>query len=343
MIEGLSIENYKSISHLHLDCERINILIGEPNSGKSNILEALDLSYLSWMLGVNQDNKQAGIEQIDIKKFFRAKKTADLFYFGNVSNPIAITHPGFSYGTYLKFIKEEGSFEWRTSSGTTSFDNAFNPIDPIQSYGSPIQPYRYQSNAQFHDRGNYISTLMPPFGNNLNNVIRNNKDMQLLLKDFADQNNFEMALDRDTQDISIQLRINEGLVFGLPYEALADTFKRMLFYIAAVRHNNASVITLDEPDTHAFPRYVSYLADEIIKNQSSQFFIATHNPYLLNCLVENTPKGELAVFVCGYDKPNMTTTAKRLSDDDLGELLDYGVDIFFNLNRYLNDNIEYSA
>jgi len=117
----------------------------------------------------------------------------------------------------------------------------------------------------------------------------------------------------------------------------------MLFYIAAVRHSNGIVITLDEPDTHAFPKYVSYLADEIIAQQTKQFFITTHNPYLLNQLIEKTPAGELAVFVCGYDKHIKSTTAKRLTDADLSELQDFGVDIFFNLNKYLNDSIEYSA
>ena len=41
MIKKLEIENFKSIKHLSLDCKRVNVFIGEPNAGKSNILEAL--------------------------------------------------------------------------------------------------------------------------------------------------------------------------------------------------------------------------------------------------------------------------------------------------------------
>jgi AAA15 family ATPase/GTPase len=134
------------------------------------------------------------------------------------------------------------------------------------------------------------------------------------------------------------------LVYSVDYKAIADTFKRFLFYIAAIRYNNnAGVITLDEPDAHSFPKYVSYLGDEIIKAQNNQFFIATHNPYLLNNLIENTPSNDLAVFVCGYDKGKSETIVRKLSAEDLSELLDYGVDIFFNINKYLDDNIEYSA
>ena len=102
---------------------------------------------------------------------------------------------------------------------------------------------------------------------------------------------------------------------------LAYTFKIIIFYAAAVRHNNASVITFDEPDTHAFPPFVSYLADEIIEQKKTQFFIATHNPYLLNSLIENSPADDLSVFVCGFEKLKMTTIAKRLSENDLSEIL----------------------
>ena len=57
MISNLEIKNYKSINQMELNCSRINVFIGEPNSGKSNILEALDLSFLSWMMHINEVNK----------------------------------------------------------------------------------------------------------------------------------------------------------------------------------------------------------------------------------------------------------------------------------------------
>src|SRR5256885_14258235 len=109
MIRNLHISNYKSIKQLDLNCERINILIGEPNTGKSNILEALDLSFLSWMMAMNESNEKAGTELIDIKKYFRIDKTEKLFHLGNLALPIIISHPGFSYDTFLhlKFDKKE--------------------------------------------------------------------------------------------------------------------------------------------------------------------------------------------------------------------------------------------
>ncbi|HUZ58152.1 MAG TPA: AAA family ATPase [Hanamia sp.] len=348
MIQNLTIKNYKSIDQLNLDCSRINVFIGQPNSGKSNILEALDLSYLSWIMGVNKDLKKSGISTIDISSFFRASKVADLFRFGNLKEPISIVHPGFSQDTFIEanFDKtnDKNFFEFHNSNVSfTNFDNSFSPLEPAQFYASPIKPYRYQSNLEFHDIGNYIQRLMPPFGNNLASVIYHNSDMQQLINNFAKDHGFDFIIDNATGNIAIQLRISEGVVYSLPYEALADTYKRMLFFIAAVRHTNGSVITLDEPDTHAFPPYVSFLADEIIKQTSVQFFIATHNPYLLNTFIENTPVMDFSIFIVSYDKNNRATVAKKLSENDLSELLDFGVDIFFNLNRYSDGSVEYSS
>ncbi|MEP6466224.1 MAG: AAA family ATPase [Parafilimonas sp.] len=355
MIKKLHISNYKSIDELDLNCERINVFIGEPNTGKSNILEALDLSFLSWMMGmnetitkVNENNINGKIEKIDLKKYFRIDKAEKLFHLGNLNQPINISHPGFSYDTSLEFRndKESGKnfFQLNTSGNPrTFFDNDLIPIEPVQFFGSPIKPYRYKSNIQFHDTGNYINRLMPPFGNNLAKVIFHNPDIQEFAKEFAAEYGFEFNINSATNEVNIQLRLNEGLVYTLPFEALAETFKRILFYLSAVTHNNGYVITLDEPDTHAFPAYVGMLADKIIGNASCQFFITTHNPYLLDEFIEKTPKNQLAIFVCGFDKLNKSTIAKRLTDEELSELLDYGVDIFFNVNKYLNDGIEYSA
>ncbi len=41
MIQNLQIENYKSLRSIKLPCKKLNVFIGEPNSGKSNIIEAL--------------------------------------------------------------------------------------------------------------------------------------------------------------------------------------------------------------------------------------------------------------------------------------------------------------
>ncbi len=41
MIEQLSIKNFKGIKEIDLDFSKLNILVGENNSGKSTILQSL--------------------------------------------------------------------------------------------------------------------------------------------------------------------------------------------------------------------------------------------------------------------------------------------------------------
>ncbi len=44
LISDIEIKNFKSIKKVELNnCSRINVFIGKPNVGKSNILEALGL------------------------------------------------------------------------------------------------------------------------------------------------------------------------------------------------------------------------------------------------------------------------------------------------------------
>lgn len=347
-IKHLQINNYKSINRIDLDCSRINVFIGEPNSGKSNILEALDLSFLSWLMHSNKEDKEAGFEEVSIKDLFRVDKAEKMFHLGNISKPILVINDNQLTATInFKSIENKNFFEWsHTGNNSVAFDRDFKYI-PEEStglgYASPIQTYRFKDNIQFHSTGNFLTKLMPVHGNNIANVIMHNQSFQQTIKDLTEDYGFDFKIDTSKNEIEIQVRLNEGLVYSIPYKAIADTFKRLLFHTAAIRYSYGSIITLDEPDAHSFPKYVSFLGDEIIAATSKQFFIATHSPYLLNTLIENSPKGDLAVFVCGYDKNKSETVVKKLSEEDLSELIDYGVDIFFNINRYLDDRIEHSS
>jgi AAA15 family ATPase/GTPase len=46
MITKLFIKNFKSVKEAELECSKINVFIGEPNTGKSNILETIALLHL---------------------------------------------------------------------------------------------------------------------------------------------------------------------------------------------------------------------------------------------------------------------------------------------------------
>ena len=85
-IQSISIRNFKSVRSVTLsDCRRINVLIGRPNVGKSNILEALALFDVPYM--VNTSGRS-------LKSLVRIENTADLFHNGVSAVPVEVVAGG---------------------------------------------------------------------------------------------------------------------------------------------------------------------------------------------------------------------------------------------------------
>ena len=124
------------------------------------------------------------------------------------------------------------------------------------------------------------------------------------------------------------------IVYTYPYKSISDTLQRIAFYIAAVESNRDSILLFEEPEANTFPYYTKYLAERIaLDENNNQFFIATHNPYLLASMVEKTAVSDIAIniaFMRDYQ-----TQLYQLTDDQLAEVLDFGSDVFYNLERFL--------
>ena len=96
-IKNLEIKNFKSIKHLQLDCKRVNVLIGKPNVGKSNILEAMGL------FSVNYTKAEKYMSE-----FVRYENIANLFFDNDYSKQITISTDKFE--STLNFSEEELAF-----------------------------------------------------------------------------------------------------------------------------------------------------------------------------------------------------------------------------------------
>lgn len=128
MITQIKIENYKSILSLDLDLGRVNVLIGENGSGKTNILEAVALgsaaaednledSYLS-IKGIRLSEPKMmkpgftseQVSEVAIEFSGSAKKKYR-FVLSNDGKPFSkwINKGGFTsnVGEILKFLKEK--------------------------------------------------------------------------------------------------------------------------------------------------------------------------------------------------------------------------------------------
>jgi hypothetical protein len=85
-----------------------------------------------------------------------------------------------------------------------------------------------------------------------------------------------------------------------------------------------------------FPPYIAkFTTDIIFDDNKNQYFIATHSPFVLSDFIEELDRKDLSVYVVDYQKGE--TVIKRLTDEEISEIAQYGVDLFFNLENYLDD------
>ena len=92
----------------------------------------------------------------------------------------------------------------------------------------------------------------------------------------------------------------------------------------------------EEPEAHMFPPYISkFTADVMYDKNDNQFFINTHSPFVINDLMENLKNDDLSIYVVGYKKEEGATFVRKLTDGELHEIYQYGIDLYLNLENFL--------
>jgi len=319
MLTKVKIQNFKSVRESNFDAKRVNLFIGEPNTGKTNILEALAL--LSE--GVHGPT--------EFREVFRFRTVADLFTDQQVSAPIVVITPecectlGFNAPVF-EFVasrahqgsRQEQRCTFGQTGGTGSWVNL--------QFG--IKYYRFKPAGQPTTQA--FGVLQPPFGVNLTSILYTNKSLRRRVSDLFRTRHFNLEIRPVEMELRIAKTIEDEL-FNFPYESISETWKRIIFYMAVLETNQNSTILLDEPEANTFPFYTAYLAERIALDESNQFFLTTHNPYILSSIVGKTKVKDLAVFVASME--NYVTKLKPVSVDGLSKILDYGPDAFLNLDK----------
>jgi hypothetical protein len=340
----VDIQNFKSIKSMQLDCGRINLFIGKPNVGKSTILEALAL-YCSPYSPENS---------LFLSDFIRYEKVSNLFFDQIVENDIHVSsnigeinisfnQDKNNYDFYftvqndanVKNHEDKGSSMMVHSVSLTN-DGVRNVHHRIP-YNSPVRKYAFQKLDFSNKDINSPFFLRPPHGNNLLRIIETKPEIRKTTVKLFEENNLKILIDNQKSELIIFKEI-DGIAYTIPFNLVADTLQRFIFHFAAVESNHDAIILFEEPESHSYPPYIRDLAQTIIDAATNQFFITTHSPYLFNTIVENCPPEELAVFITYME--NYETKVKKLTDEELAELSNYGVDIFFNLNWFVHGEMD---
>ena len=88
----------------------------------------------------------------------------------------------------------------------------------------------------------------------------------------------------------------------------------------------------EEPEARIYPLSVINVVQSVINLTNNQFFITTHSPYIINALLEQL-NDEVAIYF--VDMKSGNTTVQRATEDEMQEMYESGVDLFFNIETYL--------
>ncbi len=326
MIKRLAIENFKSIKHIDIPCKKLNVFIGEPNSGKSNIIEALALrSQNAFGQDLNHD-------------IFRYKTIGDLYYDFAINHPIKITTDdlvsSLVYAIDGKHVPEN-QFHFL-------LDNLIDPQNPIKlshdgevtNHGrlgvTKVHYYSYKRLESFAN--GYTPHLSVPFGDNLPGLLLANSEYKKWVSDFFKTKGLTLTLKPTENDLAVS-KFTEGEIYSYPYFSISETLQRVIFYEIAIRSNSNSVLLFDEPESNTFPFYTKFIGERMALDENNQFFITTHNPYLLLSLIEKSEFDTLNV--CIVEMKDYKTRVRVLNKKQIEKVLDFNSDVFFNFNQIL--------
>lgn len=324
MISRVTIANYKSVEQADFEARRVNVFIGEPNSGKSNLLEAIGVL-------------SPGILE-QLRELCRIQQPADLFFDRELDREINVVL-GEIGGWNLVLNRNDGLIRGliKPPMGNGGFtldpNGLFSGANPIKE--SAIRFYQYRSLTKGQsDKSHYpylANYLRPPFGANLPNLLYTNKALRESVSAFFKSKDFRLELRPQDNEILMSKEVDDVL-YSFPFESISETMRRIVFYKAALESNKDAVLVLDEPEANTFPFYTKYLAERIALDTSNQFFLSTHNPYVLMSIIEKTPQTELAVYATRMR--NYRTEVHLLTPENCAEALELGMDLFLNLERF---------
>ena len=332
MIKDISIKGFKSIKEANLNCGRINVFIGEPNCGKTNVLEGIGLLSLCYAQKIENIVRYEDISNLfydnNVKAPAKLKFSIknELSHFGhndfrNTSLKISFNNPNF-FVNYDDVISPEYSFE-----AVYKNNKWMGSVGPPELL--PVKFYEFKRYKVYE--GKELNFLYPPFGKNLFNILSTNPELRKYAADLFENYGYYLQLEQTSKKINLS-RFQDGVLISQPFYNVADTLQRVLFFSAIIDSNTDSTILLDEPDVYLFPKYTKHLAERIAKYNTNQFFFTTHNPYFLQTLAEKTPESDLRIFLTYYE--DFQTKFKLLNPVEVLALRDEDSSIFFNLDKF---------
>jgi len=171
----------------------------------------------------------------------RNNNYSNLFFDNNTNKLIKV---------YINQNKFEIDFYRTSSLPKISFFAEKNRFQIHPYYFSRRNSQKTDSNKAdepLRTESNNTSVLMPPHGENFIDVIQHNENLREIISSYFIPYRLEFLVDATNNKIEV-IKRQDGLAFKIPYELMADTLQRMIFYMAAILSNENAVLIFEEPE-----------------------------------------------------------------------------------------------
>jgi hypothetical protein len=352
MIKELQIRNYKSVRAADLNCKRVNVFIGPPYTGKSNVLGAIALLNIFG----DRSNEIPGYNEEELFQMLRVSCWAKIFWrtpdedpYSKPKYPVVIR--AVQMGGEEVTVRVDNEMEVRPGIEEGVEEDEFHPVECSGSrvaYAVHLSlAYELVSSTdltrfmlyRFHprhrdDRPFFPDRdfLVPPFGDNLEFLLDRDRELKQLIEVYGENvyNGLEVEqslrgylYEKDTAAFFKSRAIKE-----ITFRSLSEPLQRFIFYLTAVHHNRWMVVAIDDLDP-VYPSFSDGIADAIATNRFNQYFISTHDPYFLLRILTRVPSDELNVF--GIKLEGGETEVRTLTEELEETILAKDSDAFFGL------------
>lgn len=321
IFDNVYIHNFKSIRDIEIQgLKTYNLFVGKPNVGKSNILEGLATMAVPYVAS----------KGLPLNSLLRVDSVPQIFHNGNVDDDVLVEFGGRS--VRIAYNASSDVFvEYQSGESSVKLTLSDMYLKKTLTGEPLVKPYMFNAKVSAVPKQD-TNYLTPVSGYNLMKVVQNNEMLKNRITQILKGYGLNLIFDTAKQSIQIMKKLDENTSFIIPYSSIADTLQRLLFFEAATLSNKHSVLTFEELESHAYPPYIVKIVQTILQNRDNQYFITTHSPYVVNEFLQSD--ADVAIHIVDYKDGE--TRVKTLSDEEVDEVYNYGIDLFFNAETFLD-------
>lgn len=347
-MKHLVIHNLGPLKEADVELKHINVIIGSQSSGKSCVLKTA--CYCTWV--------EKRIELTQTSDFFAKDgnflKELERFHKlkGYIKPDTFISYESdymaFSYDNAtntFKFEWKEGRWNYRRSKVTyipaernlvAAIPNWFQvkfADDNIRDFMADWETARQATQeditvlnlgVSYHYDANTKSDRVKVSDDVTLDFTNTSSGLQSVIPLFVHLSHIT-KIRHDRIESFANLQENSILLAKLDEEDKKDVYTNYV-------HTHHCDIFLEEPEANLFPptqsNLVEWLLNKTKGDHSSNLFIATHSPYILNAFMEKPDIDMALLYTRATDGLMMVKIA---TEQDFQDIYDYGVDVFFNI------------